>query len=46
MISILFTFFEFVFKALMTLPIPLYLHPDIGLSDPFTFITFQSTLSY
>ena len=42
----LFDFFEFVFKALKTLPIPLYLHPDIGLSNPFAFITFQSTLSY
>ena len=42
----LFSFFEFVFKALKTLPIPLYLYPDIGLSNPFTFITFQNTLSY
>ena len=42
----LFLFFEFVFKALKTLPIPLYHTPDIGLSDPFAFITFQSTLSY
>ena len=42
----LFSFFEFVFKALKMLPIPLYLHPDISLSDPFAFITFQNTLSY
>ena len=42
----LFSFFEFVFKALKTLPIPLYHHPDIGLSDPFAFITFQNTLGY
>ena len=42
----LFSFFELVFKALKMLPIPLYLHPDIGLSNPFAFITFQNTLSY
>ena len=42
----LFTFFEFVFKSLKTLPIPLYHTPDIGLSNPFAFITFKNTLSY
>ena len=42
----LLSFFEFVFRVLKTLPIPLYLHPDIGLSNPFAFITFQNTLSY
>ena len=34
------------FISLKIFPIPLYLHPDIGLSDPLAFITFQSTLSY
>jgi len=42
----LFPFLESIFKSLKILPFPLYLHPDIGLSDPFTFITFQSTLGY
>ena len=42
----LFSFFEFIFKALKMLPIPLYLHPDIGLSNSFTFITFKNTFSY
>ena len=36
-------FFKVIFKSLKLLPFPLYLHPDIGLSDPFAFITFQST---
>jgi len=36
-------FFEVIFKSLKILPLPLYLHPDVGLSDLLTFITFQST---
>ena len=42
----LFLFFEVVFKSLKTLPFPLYYHPDIGLNDLFTFITFQSHSGY
>jgi len=42
----LFHFFEIVFKSLKTFPISLYHHPDIGLSDLLTFITFQSTSGY
>ena len=41
-----FIFFEVVLDLLKTLPIPLYHIPDIGLSNPFTLITFQSTLGY
>jgi len=32
-----------IFKSLKLLPFPLYLHPDIGLSNLLAFITFQST---
>jgi len=41
-----FYFLGIIFKSLKTIPIPLFLHPDIGLSDPLAFITFQSTLVY
>jgi len=37
------SFFEVIFKSLKLLPFPLYLHPDIGLSDLLAFITFQNT---
>jgi len=40
------SFFEIIFKSLKILPIPLYLHPDIGLNNLFAFITFQSTSGY
>jgi len=39
----LLSFFEVIFKSLKLLPFPLYLHPDIGLSNLLAFITFQST---
>jgi len=46
-IIFLFYFFGIIFKTLKIFPIPLYYyHPDIGLNDPLTFITFQSTLGY
>ena len=41
-----FYFFGIIFKSLKLFPIPLYHHPDIGLSDLLTFITFQSTSGY
>jgi len=37
---------EVIFKSLKILPLPLYLHPDIGLSDLLAFITFQNHFSY
>ena len=42
----LFYFFEIIFKSLKIFPIPLYHHPDIGLSDLLAFITFQNTSGY
>jgi len=41
-----FYFFGIIFKSLKLFPIPLYHHPDIGLSDLLAFITFQSTSGY
>jgi len=39
----LFYFFGIIFKSLKIFPIPLYHHPDIGLSNLFAFITFRNT---
>jgi len=49
LLELLFPFISFlkvIFKALKILPLPLYLHPDIGHCDPLAFITFQSHFSY